>query len=203
MARPFKQGLDYFPLDVDIFDDAKIEELNFKYGYLGEIIYIRLLTIIYRNGYYIEKTVSAVTKQLIRFIGSSVVDKEKTIEEIILFLGELDLLEKSLLYKGVLTSKSIQKQFILSTKRRKRIDVKSYWLLSKKEMKELNFISNNKSIQVVSNNLDNDNNNEVNNNINEIVDNINNDYVNKKYTKESKAKKSNDKKINDKGTFQV
>ncbi len=80
MARPFKQGLDYFPIDVDIFDDAKIKELNFKYGYLGEIIYIRLLTLIYRNGYYIEKTVPAVAKQLVRLIGTSVSGKDNLIE---------------------------------------------------------------------------------------------------------------------------
>lgn len=91
----------------------------------------------------------------------------------------------------------------MSTKRRKRIDVKSYWLLSKNEMKELNFTNNNNGIQGVNNNLVNDNKNYVNDNDNEVVDNTNDDIVNTKYTKESKVKKSNDKKINDKGTLQV
>ncbi|HHX69382.1 MAG TPA: hypothetical protein GX708_15205 [Gallicola sp.] len=107
------------------------------------------------------------------------------------------------MYKGILTSKSIQRQFILSTKRRKKIDINSYWLLTKKEMKELNAFNNNYGLHDVSNNLVNDSNNEVNVNNNEVVDSINDDTVNNKHTKESKVKKSNDKKINDKGTFQV
>ena len=49
MARPFKQGLQYFPLDVNIFEDEKIQDLNLAFGYLGEIIYIRLLSMIYAN----------------------------------------------------------------------------------------------------------------------------------------------------------
>ena len=87
MARPRKQGLDYFPMDVDIFDDAKMLDLNFKYGYLGEIIYIRLLTMIYDNGYYLEKTVPQMVMLLNRKSGLKNKVDEKLIEDIILYLG--------------------------------------------------------------------------------------------------------------------
>ncbi len=203
MARPMKQGLDYFPLDVDIFNDAKIEELNFKYSYLGEIVYLRLLTMIYRNGYYLEVAVPIAAKQLIRAMGPSLLGLEKKIEEIILYLGDLDLLDRDLLFKGVLTSRNIQRQFILSTKRRKRINIKKYWLISKDELEELNFYVSDKYIHGEDNNLVNDSNNIVNVNNNEVNASSNGDTVNIKYTKESKVKKSNDKKIKDKGTFQV
>lgn len=51
MARPEKTGLVYFPLDVDIFIDPKVEPVSLKYGAIGEAILIRLLCRIYREGY--------------------------------------------------------------------------------------------------------------------------------------------------------
>ena len=32
LARPRKDGLDYFPLDVDLFEDDKIKILKARYG---------------------------------------------------------------------------------------------------------------------------------------------------------------------------
>lgn len=32
MSRPQKKGLDYFPFDVDFFDDKKIKVLKGRYG---------------------------------------------------------------------------------------------------------------------------------------------------------------------------
>ena len=54
MARPNKLRLDYFPLDVDIFDDEKVSAISAEFGYKAEIIIIKLLCSIYRNGYYYE-----------------------------------------------------------------------------------------------------------------------------------------------------
>ncbi len=53
MGRNIKQGLSYFPVDVDIFEDEKIQFVSAIYGPLGEGITIRLLCRIYRNGYFI------------------------------------------------------------------------------------------------------------------------------------------------------
>lgn len=52
MARPIKDGLDYFPLDVDIFDDPKLLFIEDRFGVKGEIVTIKLLCWIYRNGGY-------------------------------------------------------------------------------------------------------------------------------------------------------
>ena len=54
MARPIKIGLDYFPLDVDYFNDTKFIELNYYHGLKGESIIIRLLCMIYKEGYFLE-----------------------------------------------------------------------------------------------------------------------------------------------------
>lgn len=52
MARPKKDGLDYFPLDTDIFSDEKVRILKARYGTDGIALYLYVLCRIYRNGYY-------------------------------------------------------------------------------------------------------------------------------------------------------
>ena len=56
MARPLKTGLNYFPLDVDFFDDPKIAAVTVEHGTKGQAAVIMLLCHIYRNGYYLEWT---------------------------------------------------------------------------------------------------------------------------------------------------
>ena len=53
MARPLKEGLQYFPFDVDFFSDPKIRALKGRFGNDGIMLYIYLLTQIYgSHGYY-------------------------------------------------------------------------------------------------------------------------------------------------------
>ena len=202
MARPKKQGLQYFPLDVDIFDDEKIQQLNDNFGFLGEIIYIRLLTMIYQNGYYVERTVPLVARHLMRTKGPDDEFKSNEFEAVILYLGEIGLLNKEMMFNGVLTSKAIQIQFILSTRRRRDIDIDEYWLLDKKTMMKLNIKNiskcdaNDDTNEVIDDNTQDNVNNNCDFKGSDIV-NVDNNYI-----KESKVKER-DKKIKDKGTFQV
>jgi hypothetical protein len=62
MARPIKYSLEYFPLDVDIFDDEKVIPVSSEYGAQGDAVMIRILCSIYRNGYYIECSESFLYK---------------------------------------------------------------------------------------------------------------------------------------------
>lgn len=53
MARPLKEGLCYFPLDVSLFDNRKIKRLLREYGSEGFASYIVVLCDVYRRyGYY-------------------------------------------------------------------------------------------------------------------------------------------------------
>jgi hypothetical protein len=53
MARPLKQGLDYFPYDVDLDLDDKLAMIIGEFGASGETVYTKLLCWIYKNnGYY-------------------------------------------------------------------------------------------------------------------------------------------------------
>ena len=49
MARPHKEGLDYFPHDVHASNDEKIEPLIMLYGASGYAFYFLHLEYIYRN----------------------------------------------------------------------------------------------------------------------------------------------------------
>jgi hypothetical protein len=50
MARPKKQGLEYFPLDVTM--DDKVQLIEAKHGIIGFGILIKMYQKIYSEGYY-------------------------------------------------------------------------------------------------------------------------------------------------------
>lgn len=50
MARPLKEGFDYFPHDVDMSDDEKIEAIEVHYGDKGYSWTNKLYERMYRNG---------------------------------------------------------------------------------------------------------------------------------------------------------
>lgn len=55
MARPQKEGLEYFSLDVDFFSDRKIKILKGRFGADGVTYYLYLLCEIYKgHGYYLD-----------------------------------------------------------------------------------------------------------------------------------------------------
>ena len=54
MARPSKQGLSYFPFDIDFFSDLKIRKLIKYQGGKAITVYTLLLCNIYKEGYYMR-----------------------------------------------------------------------------------------------------------------------------------------------------
>jgi hypothetical protein len=162
MARPYKSGLEYFPLDVHAFDDPKLESLHYHHGPIGVFVYIRILALVYENGYYLEKTHDELLLTLHRLVGPFWVRVDK-ISEMIHACVELRLFERAFFTQGVITSISIQKQFILSTKRRRNININKYWLLDSATMEQLGApLSMQKNIVNVDNNLVCDSNNPIN-----------------------------------------
>lgn len=116
MARPNKIGLDYFPLDVDIFEDEKISAISGEFGIKGEITVIKLLCAIYRNGYFILWNDLLKFKLLKNLPGIS----SELIESIVNRLVLWGFFDKSLFDSvKVLTSKGIQKRYFEAVRRRK------------------------------------------------------------------------------------
>lgn len=136
MARPPKLGLDYFPKDVDFYNDYKIMDLLEKYGPVGTIIYDVILTEIYRNGYYLAEPIDRISTRIVRIIGAKWVQK-RLVSQVILDCGELGLFETTLLSHGVITSVGIQKRYAAVTSRNKAHKEK-FWLLDENGQPLLN-----------------------------------------------------------------
>ncbi len=119
MARTVKAGLQYFPLDVDFFNDDKIELISSQFGCKGESIAIRLLCLVYRNGYYYQwgqdesllfaKRVSnGITHELVNDVVNGLIKRA--------------FFDKSIFDSfGILTSRGIQKRYIEAKDRAKEV----------------------------------------------------------------------------------
>lgn len=135
MARPYKQGLDYFPLEVDMFRDEKISILLDEYGPLAVYTYIRILALVYENGYYLELTLDQLSRVIRRENGTRWSKYDK-VKQMVNACVECGLLNGRLARQGVITSVAIQEQFLRSTIRRKNVDTSKYWLLEKTQSKD-------------------------------------------------------------------
>lgn len=163
MARPLKNGLDYFPLMTSYYNNEKLLDLTLEYGYLSEIVYIRILANVYQHGYYMEMSEKTLVKLIRRQLGGTKTPSSELLARIIRNIGELGLLDNNLKNQGVVTSIGIQRQFILSTKRRKNVDISKYWLLDDAEMQKLKVFLKTSSNEIsVDNNLVNVDSNSIN-----------------------------------------
>ena len=136
MARPIKRGLSYFPLDVHVFKDPRIKKLERRFGAYGSIIFIRLLALVYEQGYYLETTIEDIVLELQEQVGTNRISYQRVLD-VILMCCELDILNGSLFQQGVITSDGIQKQFLRIAKRRKEVDISKYWLLDSTTMDKI------------------------------------------------------------------
>ena len=126
MARPIKQGLNYFPVDVDMMEDPKVELVSAKYGLRSEAIIMRLLYKIYRNGYFIEWNEDIALLFLKRLNGEIQIEY---LNDVINELIKRNFFDKILFQKyGVLTSHGIQKRYIKAWRdsKRKTIDIEPH-----------------------------------------------------------------------------
>lgn len=133
MARPQKKGLDYFPFDIDFFDDVKIKIVRAKFGSDGVLLYIYLLCTIYKNGFYI------VCDDDFRYVISDDLGmSEDKIGQMLSFFLKRSLFDDTLFKADkILTSTGIQRRFQEAVKQRASknpVQVsEKLWLISKNE----------------------------------------------------------------------
>ena len=132
MARPKKNGLDYFPIDVDIFDDEKVIPVSSEFGTKGDGILIRVLCAIYRNGYYVEYSDAFIFK-----IAKQAGEPYDTVFDVISGLVKWGFFDSYMFETfKVLTSRGIQKRWMEATRKRvveyKKLD---FWLLNIEDKK--------------------------------------------------------------------
>ena len=119
MARPKKEGLEYFPMDVSMFEDERVVMLLNKLGPQGLCIWLRLLCSTYKYGMCL-KFGKFESEAFCALTGAS----EQQLEETVDYCLQIGLFNPSVFEAtGLLTSKAIQKRFFEACKRRKEIEV--------------------------------------------------------------------------------
>lgn len=115
MARPQKEGLDYFPIDVH--NDDKLDLIEAKFELIGWALIVKLWRKIYSTyGYYYPWT----EKEILLFRKAQNVDIN-LLNDVIKYAIELDIFNKELFNKyNILSSNGIQKRYLESIKRRKQ-----------------------------------------------------------------------------------
>ena len=182
MARPVKEGLDYYPLNADFMSDIKVRRLIRSFGSKSIGVVIALLGMIYGDkGYYI-----LLNDDVAFIISEQTLEDEDLVNQIINKLIEIEFFDKNLYEKHrVLTSKGIQKRFISATERRKDVNlITKYNLVN---------VDNNSSSDVV--NVYNNPVNVDNNSSSDVVNVYNNQQ---RKEKKSKVKKSKEKQSKEK-----
>jgi len=115
MARPAKTGIEYFPFDVDFFNDEKIEPISGEFGSKGEIITIRLLCAVYRNGHF-----ALWDEKLKMTLAAKCKATPELIEQVVSRLVKWGFINESLFNSAkVITSTGIQNRFKEATRKRK------------------------------------------------------------------------------------
>lgn len=177
MARPVKEGLDYYPLNADFMSDIKVRRLIRSFGSKSIGIVIALLGMIYGDkGYYI-----LLNDDVAFIISEQTLEDEDLVNQIINKLIEIEFFDKNLYEKHrVLTSKGIQKRFISATERRKDVN-----LITKYNLVNVDNNSGSDVVNVYNNPVN------VDNNSSSSVVNVDNNQQRKE--KKSKVKKSKEK----------
>lgn len=133
MARPKKEGFEYFPVDVDIFSDIGVRLSMMRYGAQGFALYLYLLARIYDNGFWLrfEEELAELTAWELHMEASSV-------REILAFFLQKGLFDRDIYEKeNILTSRGVQRRYQAMMKKRLRRRTmtvpKALWLLSESE----------------------------------------------------------------------
>ena len=107
MGRNKKIGLDYFPVDIDFFQDLRIRKLIKYQGGKAVTVYALLLCNIYKQGYYMRWD-----EELPFFVSEQTGFEEAYIREVIKCCLVIGLFSKELYdSEKILTSKGIQERY--------------------------------------------------------------------------------------------
>jgi hypothetical protein len=132
-----KDGVEYFPLDVDFLQDDKIRLIKAEFGAKGILIVIALLCDIYRtNGYYKVWDKDACLL-MADAVGCGIVPENIT--QVVQGCLRRSIFNDGVFQMfGILTSAGIQRRYIRAVSTRDQITIyKEYWLLNMKDKKDV------------------------------------------------------------------
>lgn len=137
MARPLKDGIDYFPFDVDFLQDKKIRLIKGEYGSKGVLVVIQLLCSIYKENGYFSTCDSDDCILVADAVGCGC--DANTIEEVVQGCLRRSIFDRGVFEAfGVLTSRGIQRRYLRALSTRDNIDmIQEYWLLDIDDKKDV------------------------------------------------------------------
>lgn len=116
MGKTYKQGLSFYTVDCDRYQDRRIKRLKKDRGCEGLAVYDYVLCEIYRvKGYLLEWDDDTVF-DVAEYFGI----REDNVRETVAYCGRIGLFDATLLGKGVVTSESIQERYCRMCARAKR-----------------------------------------------------------------------------------
>ena len=131
MGRPHKEGVDYWNIDVDFFQDKKIRLLRSQFGVKGVYTTILLLNEIYRTSGYYKQWDEDDCLLMSDSSGVAGDCSPQLIADVVQGLLRRSFFDKGIFERfHVLTSAGIQRRFLLMAKNRDRISmIQEYFLL--------------------------------------------------------------------------
>ncbi|MGN1383429.1 MAG: DUF4373 domain-containing protein [Eubacterium sp.] len=137
MARPQKEGVDYFPLDVTM--DTNVQLLEAQFGVKAFAVFVKLLQYIYgSHGYYGEWS-----EDIGMLFSRSIGEDRTLVSDIVQAAIRRGLFDASMFKKHhILTSRGIQKRYFEMTKRRQVLEIKKEYLLVHGVLKKVNAYNN-------------------------------------------------------------
>lgn len=127
-----KQGLRYYHIDTDKYQDRKIKKLKKAFGVAGVAIYDYILCEIYR----VEGCGLVWDDDTAFDVAEYWGVKENLVKEIVKYCGVVGLFDSTLLSGGILTSASIQRRYLEMCKKCRRSDARipEKWAIITEEM---------------------------------------------------------------------
>lgn len=137
LARPQKDGIDYFPFDVGFLQDKKIRLIKGEFGAKGVLVLMQLLCSIYKESGYFTTCDDDDCLLMADAVGCGV-DSE-FIRQVIHGCVRRSLFDDKLFNVfGVLTSRGIQRRFLRAAGTRDNIEIiEEYWLLDINNKKDV------------------------------------------------------------------
>lgn len=182
MARPLKDGVDYWPFDVSLFQDKKIRLIRSEFGCKGAYIALGLINSAYETNGYFKKWDDDDCFLMSDGVGGDC--SPQLISEVVQGCVRRSLFDKRVFDTfGVLTSAGIQRRYIrIVGNSRDEIEiVREYWLLNGDNKKDVPAGILNKLTFINASNTENPD--KTTDNINKTTDNP-----------QSKVKKSKENK---------
>lgn len=135
MARPRRDGLDYYPMDVNFLGDIKVKKVIRSHGIQAVVVILHLLGAVYRdNGYY-----ATYDDDLLFITADELNLEEKYVKDVVEKLLEVDFFSKEQAEKNkVLTSIGIQERYRKATERRISVNINDSLCIQKPRSSEDN-----------------------------------------------------------------